>query len=347
MKRYNEYEEKSVKMHDYTIVEPSVPKCARDRVSRLFTDDESFDMDHFFGGQFRSGDGKIIGHSNCVYIIVDTKSKSTRTSCLSRLSLMPAYEDDEHSFHNLILTTDHKYIITQACSLTTEDLEKDLFEEGSRILSVFAVTGKVVSHVLLTAHGPIRTILSNIDLTPDQDHLICTSSDSTTHIARIKDLVTEGDKCADYIPWITIPIVCEHVLLSVDATRIAIIGTDRNVWIIDLDRFEVVSTTTAPEDVELDDLSFSLDGTRIVLKIQAVEAYRRRCVKYAHALLRTCGSVFANRTKMSVWDVPDVFADAVICPHFGMTKAHALRIIGTEMSVDGLGEALSKYCGLE
>jgi hypothetical protein len=251
---------------------------------------------------------------------------------------------DNHVF----LTPDSKYIVQNRVVITEEDLKHRPGKRDQSVVTVFCASeGKVVKHIQPSNGEDVR----RMEVTSDGLYVVMHEEDGATYIARIEDLVRPGDVDFQSFPWVAeVPTVFRSAALSYDGKRFLVAGSgldSTSAWIVDLETSKVSHEMDIPFGVRTVDVCLDLAGNEIVSRKVEERKYARRCTLYARLLLRSLDSLFADRMKLSVWLQPDVFADAITCPQYGMTRKKALSLIGKEIyEADGMGDSLKAYCGV-
>jgi hypothetical protein len=279
---------------------------------------------------------KMVGEKNHWTYVMDTTTRKIETMFMTA-SLQSV---------RVFATPDFRHIIASEVDLTEEDLREEKLTLKHGLAHVFSISGKLES--LITGTGASLYLF----VCPDNKHLVTGPYGydyrPTVQLIEIDAFVQPGEKEMSKMPWIEIPVPTGfiHTVLSLDKSRMGFVYEDsRLVPVVDLNTYKMCPSLTVPHDISMDDICMDPTGKQIVTKLRAYEEYERVCAQSARVLLQSQECKFADRMKLSVWLMPDVFADAVVCPHFDMTRTKALQIIGREiMQAGGMGDALKNYC---
>lgn len=139
------------------------------------------------------------------------------------------------------------------------------------------------------------------------------------------------------VSFISTPSKPVSVSLSLDQSVIVVAVFEhlrRKVLIMDVSSDAILHSFFV-EDIPLFcNISLNLHKNNIVTKNVTLQQYALRCLIVSRILLFSPDSLFANRFKLSVWLILDIFADAVVHHSIGMSFAIAKRIVSLSLSND-------------
>jgi WD40 repeat protein len=146
----------------------------------------------------------------------------------------------------------------------------------------------------------------SLSLSPDQSKIIVgLENSSLSLLQRLPGSVEQS---------VSIPYVPLSSFLSADQSTIVVTTEKKETLIIDIITGHILGqTATNGTDICLD-----IDGRTLVSKRVALHQYQQRCLMAGFLLMYGTGSKFSNRSKLSIWDVEEVFCDAIVYPDLGM-----------------------------
>jgi WD40 repeat protein len=125
------------------------------------------------------------------------------------------------------------------------------------------------------------------------------------------------------IQSVSIPSVPLSSFLSVDQSKIVVTTEENGSLFVDTFTGKILyQTATNGTDICLD-----MDGRTLVSKRVALHQYQQRCLMAGFLLMNGNGSKFSNRSKLSIWDVEEVFCDGIPYPDLGMDTNEMYRKI--------------------
>lgn len=158
-------------------------------------------------------------------------------------------------------------------------------------------------------------------------------------------IVGHDDDCLSVLQRLPGPIICSvnvsstplSSFLSIDQKFIAIAVKEANqnkALIIEIETNIIIACIDFADENEifLQNICVDFATKKVLSKRVALQKYAIRCLIVSRILMFSPDSRFKNRMKLSIWDVPDVFADAVAHVDLGMTFQLAKQII--QLSID-------------
>jgi WD40 repeat protein len=144
--------------------------------------------------------------------------------------------------------------------------------------------------------------IHSLSLSPDESKIIAgLDYGYLSLLQRLPGLVTRS---------VSIPYVARSSVLSIDQSTIVVTTEKEETLIIDTITGNILHrAVTNGTDICLD-----MDGQTLVSKNVALHQYQQRCLMAGFLLLHGAGSKFSNRSKLSIWDVEEVFCDGVTYP---------------------------------
>jgi WD40 repeat protein len=103
-------------------------------------------------------------------------------------------------------------------------------------------------------------------------------------------------------------------VLSIDQSTIVVTSKKKEALIIDTDTGKILHQTVANGK----DICLDMDGQTLVSKRVAMKQYQQRCLMAGFLLMYGAGSKFSNRSKLSIWDVEEVFCNSIIYDDIGI-----------------------------
>lgn len=219
---------------------------------------------------------------------------------------------DEKSVHRCALTSDGQIAVT-GCNdkfLRIWDTESEL----------------IIKRFFL--YEPLKTI----SISPDDTKIVAGLIDGTIYVfERIPGCVVYR------IPVLGAISASLSIDQSVLVAGIESKKADDNVIIVNIASKKVIFTAFVNDECILKNVSMHFKNNLIVNKSDTLTQYAFRCFLTARILLFSPGSRFANRMKLSIWDIPDVFSDAVVHLSLGLSFYMAKRMISWALDEENFG----------